>query len=68
MESNSHDLCLYFAGDRTILPRPFPNEVLGAETETCPRFVDRNLGDAVKPGCKQRLPPAISRKVGLQRT
>ena len=39
----------YFAADRTILPRSFPDEVLGAETETCPRFVDRNLGDAVKP-------------------
>lgn len=56
------------AQNRTVLPRAFSDEVFGTETKTCPRFVDRNLGDAVKPTSEDWFPPAISREVGLQRT
>lgn len=48
--------------------RAFPDEMPGAEAETCPGFVNGNLSHGIKSRFRQRLPPAVARKVGLQRT
>ena len=52
---------------QTMLPRFAADEVFGAKAKAGPRFVNRDLSNAVKTSFEQGLPPAIARKVGLQR-